>query len=714
MASYRHAGPGREFRGAVRIVALGVTAGVWLAPAAGRGPANEPATFADLSLEELLEVKVISATLTPTLTRLVPAQISSVDEWSIERSGARTLNELLEIYTPNTQLILHNAHLDHFGIRGIISDRDDKYLLRVNGRVMNNRFLVGAESERDLPLLGDFRVVSLVQGPGSATYGAGALAGVVNLETHTGLTFEGQDVHFRQGFRDQFTAGEVRFGHRLSERSGLFLYAGVADQPGADQKFAPQVFGASFATPGAAPDVVSGEPVSFEVPNLRDQGDLTKAKFHASYVQGPVEVWARFTQGGGLVRPRRTILASTEPAAVGPIGDENRQFTVVATFRQDLTPEFNLEAMLSYDSYNLVHLAPARVDRDEKEAFARVLGAWRPVESQSLAVGVEYSREWFDGARRNPPSAVEDQWETDRYAVLAEHQWTLGPRWTSFVSARGDKHTYTGWLFSPRFALVFSPDESDTLKLIVAQAQRRSGDGELRQQYVLTGTHGDIETLDSVELRFERQHAEHWFFGVSAFVESNEAIGYASDALGSIPVGDLEIWGVTPEVTYRTASTRVALSHGYTQLFDATANAFSSPGITARPFGYGSDLANWADHITKLAVVHDLDERWSVSTSLRLYWGFPGARDLAQWNAAQPSPTSLALADPGYDEAYGASAYWNAGLEFRPNPRTSLRLDAFNILGWADETLNKRVYYFRGSDYSSEAASVAVSARLKF
>ena len=62
-------------------------------------------------------------------------------------------------------------------------------------------------------------------------------------------------------------------------------------------------------------------------------------------------------------------------------------------------------------------------------------------------------------------------------------------------------------------------------------------------------------------------------------------------------------------------------------------------------------MANWSNHITKLALIRELNERWTTSTSLRAYWGFPGAWDLADWNATTSPPLSLALADPDYDTA---------------------------------------------------------------
>lgn len=683
---------------------------------------KEPDNLGDLDIDELVRVRIVSATLTPTIARLIPAKTTAIDAAMIARSGARTLDELLEIYAANTQLTLHNTHLSHFGIRGIMSDRDDKYLLRVDGKTMNNRYFVGAESERDLPLLGDFRTVGLVHGAASATYGAGALAGVINLETHNGLTYEGVDVQSRLGFMDRFTAAEFRFGRKLGARSGLFLYAGLADQTGSGQAESPLVFGKSFTTPAPRPtDIVSGQPVPFDVPNLHASGGLLKLKFHASYVNGPVELWARYTQGGGLVRPQRSVLQATALAEAEK-GHRNvsQQLTVGAKFIQPLLDTLDLEAFVSYGRYLyrlwFYDVYQTSDDRLEQEAYGRVLCTWRPTPKQSAALGFEYSHMWFNGASASalvvgdPPA--QDRWQTDTVSFLGEHQWMLSGQWTTFVSLRVDKHTFTDWLVSPRLALLFTPTPEDTVKLIAARAQRRSGDAELRQGMVLSGNHGDVESLYSLELRYERQQDKHWSLGASAFLGRNEAIGYSSVINHSIPVGTFVIAGVEPEVAFHSERSRLTLSHGYTQLLSARlATPATIQGITAAPYGYGHDLANWANNITKLAVTHDLGAEWSASTSLRVYWGFPGAKALADWNGSRSSPLGYALADPGYS-AYGPSVYLNLGIEYRPAKPLTLRLDAFNVIGWFDKTLNKRIYYFRGSDYSVEAASLALTVKL--
>ncbi|MGA2070399.1 MAG: Plug domain-containing protein [Sedimentisphaerales bacterium] len=74
-------------------------------------------------------------------TRENQAAVTTVTAEQIKASGARSLFELLDIYVPNLQVIRHHWESDHIGLRGIINDRDDKYLLLVNGKVINERMV---------------------------------------------------------------------------------------------------------------------------------------------------------------------------------------------------------------------------------------------------------------------------------------------------------------------------------------------------------------------------------------------------------------------------------------------------------------------------------------------------------------------------------------------------------------------------------------------
>ena len=202
----------------------------------------------ELSMEDLMNVEVIStATLTKTTPRLVPASVTTITAEQIKASGARSLYELLDIYVPNLQVISHHWESDHMGLRGIINDKDDKYLLLVNGRIMNEHTHYGALTERDLVMLQDIHHIDIVRGPGSALYGPGAISMVINIVTFNANTFKGTEVTGQLGAIDEFYSGEVKHGQAFDDNDGgLFVYAGGGKYDGASKYDAPLDFPLHF------------------------------------------------------------------------------------------------------------------------------------------------------------------------------------------------------------------------------------------------------------------------------------------------------------------------------------------------------------------------------------------------------------------------------------------------------------------------------------
>ncbi len=143
-----------------------------------------------LSLEELWNAEIDTGTLTGMEYSKVPAAVTKITQEQIELSGSRSITELLDIYVPNIQVMKHSFARSHIGIRGIIGDTENKYLLLVNGRVMNALTYAEVGSERDLSMLGDIHHIDIVRGPGSVVYGPGAVAGVINIVTHESRTFD--------------------------------------------------------------------------------------------------------------------------------------------------------------------------------------------------------------------------------------------------------------------------------------------------------------------------------------------------------------------------------------------------------------------------------------------------------------------------------------------------------------------------------------------
>ncbi|MBI3716036.1 MAG: TonB-dependent receptor plug domain-containing protein [Betaproteobacteria bacterium] len=312
---------------------------------------SQVSVFANMSLEELLNVRVTSGTLMGSDRRSVPAAVTTITSQDIRDSGARGLNELLEIYVPNALYLRSVYESTHFGMRGILSDRDNKYLLVVNGKVMNEATHAGAITERDLLLLGDIKEVRVVRGPGSAVYGAGAIAGVVEIETFTGKSFEGVEGTVRAGAIDEFYTAEFKIGHTFSNDVSLFFYGGVQNRRGARWEDQPLISAQRGWTWEGAPDDTTGVPANGHFVTAgdkiiyrdlqrdgRDYRSLAPLKLHLELTAGELSWWARYTRGGEeLGYPLLGNITSGFPWETGIVNDTD-WWAVLPGSRGRITP----------------------------------------------------------------------------------------------------------------------------------------------------------------------------------------------------------------------------------------------------------------------------------------------------------------------------------------------------------------------------------------
>lgn len=188
-----------------KIRAIALLAG--LATAAGAVQTEE----VELSLQELMDLKIDVGTLTGMARNKIPVSLTTITAEDIALTPARNINDLMEVYVPGANWSLHSES-GHIGIRGIMSDRNGKFLTLVNGYVMNQNAHDGSMSEIENWDLNDVDRIEVIRGPGSVTYGPGAIMGVVNIVTknakdHGGLkvgtsgnaTYRGQGGYLTYG-----------------------------------------------------------------------------------------------------------------------------------------------------------------------------------------------------------------------------------------------------------------------------------------------------------------------------------------------------------------------------------------------------------------------------------------------------------------------------------------------------------------------------------
>jgi iron complex outermembrane receptor protein len=361
-----------------------------------------------------------------------------------------------------------------------------------------------------------------------------------------------------------------------------------------------------------------------------------------------------------------------------------------------------------------------------------------PLESHATAMGFELSRGHFglqtwsfgDPARTIINGTAGIPWWTTAYSFLGEHRWEICDCWTLFVTGRWDKHTYTDTLFSPRGAIVYTPNDVNTLKFIATESVRRLPEdvlyGDARNQRERT----DVESIESLELRYERRPCDAWLWAASGFYQESEFVGLSGRGNSNQgQFADVSMWGVELETVYRTERSRIVASQSYTGLiqfelvgpfalpdpFDL-ADDFFQQRISAAPYGFGNDMANQSPHLTKLAIHHAHNCYWSSDASLRIYWGFPGDQDMTEYDNARFAARGEAnrVSDEGFLKAFRGAGFLNYALNYEPCDCVTARLDLYNILGWFDRDLNKRNFIFQSTTYRDEAAAVAATVRIAY
>ena len=188
--------------------------------------------------------------------------------------------------------------------------------------------------------------------------------------------------------------------------------------------------------------------------------------------------------------------------------------------------------------------------------------------------------------------------------------------------AHADKHSFSNFEVSPRVAVVYAPTGSDTLKAIYSRSNlllyahiikksRDQGQDEL-----------STETLDNIELRYERVHRSRWILGLSGYYQSITATGFDLVALNSVVVGEQTQAGVEAELSFRGKQGQFSISHQYHKLIDfKLGSTAKSTFVTAAPFGFGNDLDSWSNHTTKLDFTIALNSRWRTNGNMQYLWG---------------------------------------------------------------------------------------------
>lgn len=180
------------------------------------------AEVADLSLEELMDVKIYSATKKEQAMADTAAAAFVISQEDIRRSGATNIPEALRM-APGVQVAQINVHEWAISIRGFNGRFANKLLVLVDGRTVYSPLFSGTYWGAQDAVLEDIDRIEVIRGPGGAVWGANAVNGVINIRTKHSKNTQGGLVS-AQGGNYQRT-GSIRYGGELGKDGSYRVYA---------------------------------------------------------------------------------------------------------------------------------------------------------------------------------------------------------------------------------------------------------------------------------------------------------------------------------------------------------------------------------------------------------------------------------------------------------------------------------------------------------
>lgn len=135
-----------------------------------------------ISLEELGEIEVTTASKQPVKASQTPAAIYVITQEDIRRSGATSIPEALRL-APGVEVARVDSNTWSLGVRGFGRALSRSVLVLIDGRTVYTPLFAGVYWQVQDTLLEDIERIEVIRGPGGTIWGANAVNAVINIIT---------------------------------------------------------------------------------------------------------------------------------------------------------------------------------------------------------------------------------------------------------------------------------------------------------------------------------------------------------------------------------------------------------------------------------------------------------------------------------------------------------------------------------------------------
>ncbi len=424
-------------RGSVRITAMLAVLSLTADPTRSAAPAD----LTRFSIEDLMQVKVVSAAKVEQPLQDTAAAIFVITADDIRRSGATSVMDALRL-APGVEVARIDSSRWAISIRGFNGRFANKLLVLIDGRTIYNTQFSGVYWEVQDLFLPDIERIEVIRGPGGSLWGANAVNGVINIITKNTQDTQGGLATLTVGDEERVIAG-VRYGGKLGDNAQYRVYGQFTERDG------------------------------LVMPDGRDAGDdwrIGRGGFRLDWTPSPqdtVAVWgdlyeASFDQNFTLP----ALVPPYSEQRLAPIDASGGNLQMRWEQQRSATSRMTLQAYYQYeDRDDPLYIVDAEAfDLEFQHNFTLT-------DRQEIVWGLGYRRNQDDFTDTDF-SAVRPQQETTQlFSAFVQDQVDLIPERLRLTAGFKVEHNdFTGWEWQPSVRMLWTPHPDHRLWAAVSRA----------------------------------------------------------------------------------------------------------------------------------------------------------------------------------------------------------------------------------------------------
>jgi iron complex outermembrane receptor protein len=407
----------------------------------------------DISLEDLVNIKVTSVAKKETTLEDSPAAVTVVTQDDIRRFGITTLPEALRL-VPGMDVARINSHEWAVSARGFNSEFANKMLVLIDGRSVYTTGFGGVIWGMEDVVMEDLDRIEVIRGPGGTLWGANAVNGVINIITKSAKDTQGGLISTSFGTEDQ-PSTVARYGGQLATNLYYRVYVkyfnrdGLVESTGAD-----------------APDPWSGTQGGMRLDwEPSEQNKLTLQGDYYSH----------------RANENQSIPSLAPPfAQTSDVVNHDSGGNLLGRWTHDFSEHSSLSVQTYYDHFHPeqigVKYTSDTFDFDAQHRFA--LGSRNDV---VWGAGYRYISDKLDPSfylSFNPPDQREQL-----FSSFVQDEVTLVPdRFKLTAGSKFEHNDFTGFEIQPSARLLWTPAEPHTLWASVSRAVRTPSISEMDER----------------------------------------------------------------------------------------------------------------------------------------------------------------------------------------------------------------------------------------